>query len=232
MADDTGTASKYTREEFERDRMGETGERLSERPLAPDVTAHAREVLDLDCVCDNDFGKSCRELWPERLDSWCDGCRNGRLVARVAAALLAAREALREPYEQAEAECERYHAREDKWRTEKALLIKRAEEAEAQLAAARSEHEAELGRLTRAWTASRAAARRDQREKLRARIHTAMRAVCVGCNHGYRMACFNVHDDNGQQLTCEAIRYREVLQMMGFAYCEAALDAAAQGEKG
>lgn len=52
------------------------------RPVSPQDTS--------DTTCDNDVGRTCRELWPDVRDSWCEGCLN---LTRVDAAWLAALEA-------------------------------------------------------------------------------------------------------------------------------------------
>lgn len=53
-----------------------------------------------DTTCDNDWGRTCRELWPDFRDSWCEGCLNlTRVDATWLAALEAAQPVLREAIE-------------------------------------------------------------------------------------------------------------------------------------
>ena len=66
----------------------------------PEVEGGGAAIPSLDpedTTCDNDAGRTCRELWPDHHDSWCDGCKGASLARAEAqiAALITERDQLK-----------------------------------------------------------------------------------------------------------------------------------------
>lgn len=57
----------------------------------------------------------------------------------------------------------------------------------------------------------------EAKNPLRAKIHEACRSVCGDCNNDVPMECYNMHRSG---FDCDALRYRDVLAMMGFSHTE------------